>query len=179
MSDRDSTVFDDETVSAVAAANLAWERTTHGDTFAIDRKRLSRATDAMELGCSLYRIDSGKRAWPFHYHTANEEAMFILDGWGHIRTDGDPIPVEPGTFVSFPSNKGGSHQVINEGDEPLRYLCFSTMNEPDVVIYPDSEKIGLRVGAPPGAPEVERTLDTNLPAGPEMGYWDGENKKEE
>ena len=25
------------------------------------------------IGCSLYEVPPGKRAWPYHYHDANEE----------------------------------------------------------------------------------------------------------
>jgi uncharacterized cupin superfamily protein len=35
-----------------------------------------------------------------------------------------------------------SHQLLNTGDTPLRYLCFSTLLPTEVVGYPDSKKIG-------------------------------------
>ena len=47
---------------------------------------------------------------------------------------------------------------MNVSDATLRYLCFSTMVEPDVMIYPGSEKIGAFVGAALGAPKEKRTL---------------------
>jgi uncharacterized cupin superfamily protein len=53
------------------------------------------------------------------------------------------------------------------GNETLRYLCFSTMREPEVLVYPDSDKIGVR-GEAPGAP------NKNLRADAEVDYWEGE-----
>jgi hypothetical protein len=35
-----------------------------------------------KLGCSLYEVPLGRRAWPCHYHRANEEAIHVLYGSG-------------------------------------------------------------------------------------------------
>jgi uncharacterized cupin superfamily protein len=40
--------------------------------------------------------------------------------------------------------------VINSADSVRRYLATSTMTEPDVARYPDSETFGVFVGSPPG-----------------------------
>ncbi len=52
----------------------------HGERIAYRRKLLGQATGAEKLGCSLFEIAPGKRAFPFHYHFANEEALYILEG---------------------------------------------------------------------------------------------------
>ena len=52
-------------------------------------------------------------------------------------------------IVGFPRGAGGAHQVVNEGTAPVRMLAVSTSGEPDVVLYPDSGKVGVadrRVG---------------------------------
>lgn len=54
-------------------------------------------------------------------------------------------------------NELGGHCVVNESDEPLRYLAVSTMNEPDVTVHPEIGKLGVYIGSPPGRPD-ERTL---------------------
>ncbi len=56
----------------------------------------------------------------------------------------------------------------------LRYLCFSTMVEPDVTVYPDSGKVGIFGGAAPGGPKEKRTLSKFLRGDAEVGYYDGE-----
>jgi hypothetical protein len=35
-----------------------------------------------KLGYSLYEVPLGRRAWPCHYHHANEEAIYVLYGSG-------------------------------------------------------------------------------------------------
>ncbi len=49
------------------------------------------------LGCSLYELPPGKKSWPYHYHTGNEEAIFVLEGGG-----GDERTLESGDYAAFP-----------------------------------------------------------------------------
>lgn len=145
------------------------------DDRGFERKRLSRATGGKDLGCSLYVLAPGSKSWPYHYHTANEEAMYVLGGHGTVRIGGDTADLRPGDYVSFPTGEDGAHQVVNTGDEELRYLCFSTMVEPEVSIYPDSDMIGVFAGAPPGGDKEQRTLTKYLRGDAEVDYWDPED----
>jgi uncharacterized cupin superfamily protein len=139
------------------------------------RKRLSNAVGTDELGCSLYELESGTRAWPYHYHTANEEAMFVLAGTGLVRTDDDECAVDAGDFLTFPADESGGHQVVNDSDGPLRYLMVSTMEEPDVTVYPEMEKIGVFAGSAPGSAD-ERTVHGYYPRDGDVEYWDSDEE---
>ncbi|GAB7093519.1 hypothetical protein JCM30237_06710 [Halolamina litorea] len=167
----------------VNEADLEWVTTEHGET-AFRRKKLAAAaaggaggaeppaTDP-ELGCSLYELPPGKRSWPFHYHTGNEEAFYVLAGAGTLRAADDEHPLEAGDFVACPAGAEGAHRLVNDGDEPLRYLALSTMREPDVTVYPDSDKIGVFTGAAPGG-EGDRDVSGYYERGASVDYWDGE-----
>lgn len=151
-------------------SDLDWTEYDEGDA-TFRRKRLSAPTDASKLGCSLYELPPGERAWPYHYHTANEEAMYVLAGSGKVRRPDGMDAVAAGEYLAFPADERGGHRVINDSDETLRYLAISTMNEPDVTVYPDSEKFGVFVGSPPGS-QRERDFQGYFPMAAETGYWD-------
>ena len=153
-------------------SDLDWRKYDHGEN-AFRRKHLSEAAEAEQLGCSLYEIDPGHRSWPYHYHAANEEALFVIDGEGTLRTEDGEQPLEPGDFVALPTGERGAHQLVNDGEGPLRYLMVSTMEEPDVTIYPEMEKFGVYVGSPPGGRE-ERTFEGYFPVDADVDYWDDE-----
>lgn len=53
------------------------------------RKQLGNAAGGEQLGCSLYEMPPGQESWPYHYHTANEEAMYVLAGRGTLRLAGE------------------------------------------------------------------------------------------
>jgi uncharacterized cupin superfamily protein len=153
----------------VNEADLDWTTTEHGET-AFRRKRLAAAVGGDRLGCSLYELPPGGKSWPFHYHTGNEEAIYVLAGRGRVRTDGDSDPIEPGDYVSFPVGEVGGHRVINDGEDTLSHLTLSTMNEPDVTVYPDSGKIGVYAGSAPGSDD-QRTVAGYYRRDDDEDYW--------
>ncbi|GAB7019712.1 cupin domain-containing protein [Halostagnicola bangensis] len=159
-------------MAPINADDLEWTNLNQG-TMNVRRKQLGEAADGDQLGCSLYEIPSGSESWPYHYHTANEEAMYVLAGTGTLRLADEMYDLKDGDYVSFPADETGGHKVINDSGGPLRYLLFSTMNEPDVSVYPDSEKLGVFVGAPPGGRE-ERSVQGYYPRDGDVDYWQGE-----
>lgn len=93
---------------------------------------------------SVYEVPPGKSAYPYHYHTANEEVFYILWGTGTLRTPEGAKTVVPGDFLFFPANASGAHKLTNESpDETLVYIDFGTANSVDVAFYPDSGKVGI------------------------------------
>ncbi len=154
--------------------DLEWTE-LDGPGMHVRRKQLGEAAGGEQLGCSLYELPAGERAWPYHYHTANEEAIYVLSGAGTLRLDGETTPLGAGDYVALPADERGAHRVVNDGDEPLRYLVVSTMDEPDVTVYPDSEKFGVYVGSPPGGREA-RSLEGYYRTEDDVGYWEREDE---
>ncbi|QCS43106.1 cupin domain-containing protein [Natrinema versiforme] len=154
----------------VNESTLDWNESDHGET-AFRRKELSSAVDADDLGCSLYELPAGMRSWPYHYHTANEEAIYVLAGDGQLKAEDGLEPLSAGDYVALPADERGGHRVVNDGEEPLRYLAISTMNEPDITVYPEMEKFGVFVGSPPGGRD-ERSLEGYYNLDDETAYWD-------
>jgi uncharacterized cupin superfamily protein len=159
-------------MSKVNAVEVDAETTERGET-CFERKRLAAAAGGEAIGCSLYELPAGKRAWPYHYHEGNEEAVFVLSGEGTIRLDGDSRTLREGDYVALPAGEDSAHRVINDSDGPLRYLVVSTMNDPDVTVYPDSGKVGVYAGAPPGG-RGERTVSGYFPRDADVNYWKDE-----
>ncbi|MFB6194767.1 MAG: cupin domain-containing protein [Haloplanus sp.] len=153
----------------VNESTLDWETVDHGET-GFRRKRLAAAAGGDRLGCSLYELPPDSGAWPFHYHTGNEEAIYVLAGTGRLRTADGVDPLAAGDYVTFPVGEAGAHRVVNDGDEPLRYLAVSTMNDPDVTVYPDSDKVGIFAGSAPGS-EEPRTVSGYYRRDDDVDYW--------
>ena len=158
----------------VNLGDLKLSSLSKGKKFGWREAQLSAATGARQIGCSVYELPPGKRSYPYHYHCANEEAILVLEGEGTMRLAGRGIRIRQGDYVALVVGERGAHQVINTSKKPLRYLCISTMVEPDVAIFPDSGKVGIFAGTAPGGPPSVRTMRTFLRARPAADYWDGE-----
>lgn len=156
----------------IREADLDWQEYDEG-TARFRRKRLAEPAGGDRLGASLYELPPGERAWPYHYHAANEEAMYVLAGSGRVRGPDGEAAVTAGDYLAFPVGEDGGHHVANDADEPLRYLMVSTMVEPDVTVYPDSGKFGVYAGAPPGSTD-ERTVSGYYRLEDTVDYWEGE-----
>jgi len=156
----------------ISEADLEWRETERGRTH-FRRKKLAAAAGADDLGASLYELPPGGSSWPYHYHAANAEAVYVLEGTGTLRTPDGERRVDPGDFCAFPASSAGAHRLHNDGDGPLRYLAVSTMRDPDVTVYPDSEKIGVYAGSPPGG-EGERDVSGYHRRDDDVDYWTDE-----
>lgn len=120
---------------------------------------LGRRLGSRKLGSQLVIVPPGKKAWPYHAHYVNEEMFFILAGQGAIRIQGKEYLLSSGDLISIPPGPDYAHQIINVSeDEDLTYLAISTMEEPDIVIYPDTHQVSVIAGSPPGGDPEKRTL---------------------
>jgi uncharacterized cupin superfamily protein len=106
----------------------AWER----DLGPARGTRLGPTVGAQRLGCSLYELDPGGQAVPYHAHYANEELLIVLDGTLELRNPRGSREVKRGAVVAFPSGPDGAHRLRNLSDAPARYLVISTMRFPEV-----------------------------------------------
>jgi uncharacterized cupin superfamily protein len=143
---------------------------TKGSKFALTNRVLGRATGARGIGCSLYEIPPGKTAFPNHYHCANEESIYVLEGTGTLHIGADPVKVGPGDYATFPVGPAHTHQLFNTGEAPLKYLCFSTMIHTEIVGYPNSKKIGAMSVSAAG----EQIVRIMVREGNVVDYYDGE-----
>ncbi len=103
---------------------------------------ISENIGAKKLGYSLSVVPPGKRVCPFHNHHVNEEMFLILEGNGLLRFGKQEYPIKKHDIISCPpGGREVAHQIINNSNTDLRYLCLST-NEPyEICEYPDSNKI--------------------------------------
>ena len=109
--------------------------------------RLGPTIGARDLGCSLFEVDPGGQAVPYHAHYANEELLIVLDGVLELRTPEGTREVGRGAVVAFPAGLEGAHRLRNVSDAPARYLLVSTMRFPEVAEQLDTATV-LAMKAP-------------------------------
>ncbi len=123
-----------------------------------------------QLGGTLTEVPPGAISYPFHYHCANEEALYILSGTGTCRIGESRVAIRPGDWLAFPVGPTHAHQIINDGDVPLVYLALSTSIRCEVVGYPDSNKTAMAAG-----PSFKDAWVRQIArSGESLDYWDNE-----
>jgi uncharacterized cupin superfamily protein len=132
--------------------------------------RLAAGTGARKLGISIDTVAPGMRACPYHFHYAREEAFVVLEGEGTLRVAGQMLPLRAGDTVFIPPGPDYPHQIVNTSAAPLKYLSISTCDQPEVVVYPDSDKYLAMADGDTGRrgfSRMHRERD-------DLDYWDGE-----
>lgn len=143
---------------------------SRGTRFGCVTKLLGRAAGGKGIGASWYEVQPGRTAFPTHWHAANEEALFILEGSGSLHIGKESVPLREGDWVTLPPGPDFAHQLVNDGDVPLRYLCFSTLITTEIVGYPESGKVGI-VSAGGGSPWMRALFRMESQI---ADYYDGE-----
>jgi uncharacterized cupin superfamily protein len=132
--------------------------------FRMREAEIGPAIGAEHLAGSILEIPPGERAWPYHWEAAQEEWVIVLAGTPTLRTPEGEEALAPGDVVCFPVGPDGAHQLRNDAGEPSRVVMLSDVAMTNVVVYPDSGKVGTRT------PWVHG----DFPESASVPYWEGE-----
>jgi len=147
--------------------------------FVYRTRRLGTAAGGRALGCSHYELAPGKTSFPYHFHSAFEEALYILEGNGTLRIGKDKVEVRAGDYIAIPPGPDFAHSLTASSAGPLHYLCLSSPGTPttlDIVAYPDSQKVAYASGVDPvkglrGGAWLMKVIKDDQPS---AGYYDDE-----
>ena len=159
--------------NVVNIANVTVRTLHSGPRFELGWASVSQLIGTTQIGASLHVVPAGKTAWPFHRHHGKDELFFILSGSGTYRVGGRRMPISAGDCIGAPAG-GEAHQIVNSSDAELRYIAFSSLGRADVIDYPDSGKMAVKIvhGNDRDPPSI---LDIEGQFTPSTGYWDGED----
>jgi uncharacterized cupin superfamily protein len=125
---------------------------------------------AEQTGTSVYELPPGQSICPYHYEYGEEEWLVVLSGRPTLRTPEGSEALEPLDLAFFPMGPAGAHQVLNQTDEPVRVLMWSTVVTPTATAYPDSDKVAVWTGDKAENVIVRRSSGVD--------YFDGETRHE-
>lgn len=112
------------------------------------KRQLGAALGLRQFGVNLTTLPPGKESSMRHWHSREEEFVFVLEGEVVLRTDGGEQLLQAGCCAGFPAGSGDGHQLVNRSDRPAVYLEVGTRDEADEVVYPDVDLLWN----PPGQP---------------------------
>lgn len=133
------------------------------------RARIGYALGSELIGASLWELPPGEAAYPYHFHFSDEELLVVLSGRPTLRTPEGVRELAEGEVVRFALGEEGAHQILNPTDVPIRFLAVSSSGRPDIVVYPDSDKISASERLPGGG-----GLFAFFRQGDAVDYWEGE-----
>jgi uncharacterized cupin superfamily protein len=91
------------------------------------------------FGVNLTRLAPGAMSSVRHYHTKQDEFIYILEGCPTLHTDEGRTVLSPGMCAGFKGGIGNGHHLINESNEDVVYLEIGDRTPGDEGHYPDDD----------------------------------------
>jgi uncharacterized cupin superfamily protein len=117
-----------------------------------EKRALGDAVGLTKIGINHTTLPPGKESSMRHWHTHEEEFVFVLSGEVVLRTDAGEQLLGAGMCAGFPASADGrtgdGHQLINRGSQPAIYLEISNRDPRDSAEYPDVDLKFNGDGAP-------------------------------
>jgi len=98
----------------------------------------------INLGARIEELPPGQTSSYHHYHTAEEEHVFVLNGNITLVVGEQRIPLAAGDHVCFPAGDPTAHHLANDGNQPCQYFVYGQRCDTDVVVYPNSQTLVIK-----------------------------------
>lgn len=102
-----------------------------------EKRALGDALGLTKIGVNLTTLPPGKESSMRHWHTREDEMVFVLEGEVVLRTDEGEQVLTAGMCAGFPAGSRNGHQVVNRSNRPARYLEISNRDPEDSAEYSD------------------------------------------
>ena len=101
------------------------------------RRALGDAAGLSNFGVNLTRLEPGAASAQRHWHTLQDEFVYILEGEATLVTDAGEQTLTAGMAAGFPAGRADGHHLVNRGAGDVLYLEVGDRTPGDEVDYPD------------------------------------------
>jgi uncharacterized cupin superfamily protein len=110
------------------------------------RKRLGDAAGLSDFGVNLITLLPGVWSSQRHWHSHEDEFVFVVSGEVVLITDEGETVLRSGNCAGFPKGVSNGHQLVNRSNAPAVCLEVGTRSADDVCTYSDIDLISGPTG---------------------------------
>ena len=104
-------------------------------------QRLARSAGLTQFGVNVTVIEAGAWSSQRHWHSHEDEFVWVLDGELTLITDAGEETLRAGDCAAFRCGDPNGHHLVNKSGRPARVLEIGTTSPQDRCIYPDIDMI--------------------------------------
>jgi len=112
------------------------------------KRRLGDALGLTSFGVNLTTIKPGAGSALRHWHSHEDEFIYIVSGELVLVTNAGEQVLTPGMCAGFPAGKADGHCLVNRTGRDAAYLEIGDRDPQDDVAYPDDDL--KAIGTPQG-----------------------------
>jgi uncharacterized cupin superfamily protein len=101
------------------------------------RRRLGDAGGLKDFGINLVRLPPGNWSSQRHWHSHEDEFVYVLEGEVTLIEDDDETVLRAGECAAFPKNTGNGHHLINTSNAVAVYLEAGSRQPEDMTTCSD------------------------------------------
>jgi uncharacterized cupin superfamily protein len=101
------------------------------------RQRLGDAGGLKDFGVNLTRLPPGEWSSQRHWHSHEEEFVYVLEGELVLIEDGGETTLRAGDAAAFPKGTGDGHHMINRSGVEAVYLEIGSRDPAEVTTCSD------------------------------------------
>jgi uncharacterized cupin superfamily protein len=98
---------------------------------------LSVAGGITQFGAYVDTLAPGAWSSHRHWHSSEDEFLYVLEGAVTVRDDDGLHDLGPGDGAAWPHGCPNAHHLTNRGDAPCRYIIVGSRVAADICYYPD------------------------------------------
>ncbi len=102
-----------------------------------EKRALGNALGLTNFGVNLVRLEPGAQSALRHWHSQQDEFVWMLEGELALVTDAGAEILRPGMCAGFPKSKADGHHLVNRSGKDAWYLEVGCRSAGDAVTYPD------------------------------------------
>src|ERR1700690_4202613 len=103
------------------------------------RRRLGVAGGPRGFGGDLMTLPPGNWSSQRHWHSDEDEFVYVLEGEVALIEDGGETVLRAGDCATFPKGSGNGHHLINRSGAMAVYLEVGTRSPVDVTVCSDTD----------------------------------------
>jgi uncharacterized cupin superfamily protein len=103
------------------------------------KRRLGAACGLKSLGVNLVTLGPGGQSSVRHWHTLEDEFVYVLEGEVVLVTNEGQQTLRVGMCAGYPAGSKNGHHFINRSQKPAKYLEMGTNVPGDTAFYPDDD----------------------------------------
>jgi uncharacterized cupin superfamily protein len=103
------------------------------------KKRLGDACGISKFGVNLVTLGPGGQSALRHWHTLEDEFVYVLSGEVVLISDEGEQILQAGMFAGYPAGKRNAHHFVNRSATAAQYLEIGNRIEGDNAFYPDDD----------------------------------------
>ena len=112
------------------------------------RFRLGDAAGLTQFGVNLLRLPAGAWSSQRHWHTGEDEFVYVLSGEVVLLTDEGEEVLRAGDAAGFAANDRNGHCLQNRSGDDAQVLEVGTRTTGSVAYYPDIDMVAPAGGKP-------------------------------